>query len=130
MKRWITICCLSGLIAGAGLSSCKDFLDVKPNDSFTGADYWKNAGDAQMGVNAAYSLLRDQYTRCIQYNFADFRPGNYDFWNKTNFRAIAQNDLRSPFVNGTDGANIPAKGGISGTSPSLRPTSPSPVSAR
>ncbi|WP_298714816.1 RagB/SusD family nutrient uptake outer membrane protein [uncultured Chitinophaga sp.] len=94
-------------MAGAGLSSCKDFLDVKPNDRFTGADYWRNANDARMGVNAAYSQLRDQYTKCIQYNFADFRPGNYDFWNKNNFRAIAQNDLRSSAITGTDGANVP-----------------------
>lgn len=110
MKKWFSIWCFSGLVAAAGLSACKDFLDVKPNDSFTGADYWRNATDAQMGVNAAYSLLRDQYTRCIQYNFADFRPGNFDFWNKNNFRAIAQNDLRSSFVSGTDGSNAPREG--------------------
>lgn len=92
------------MVAGMG---CKDFLEVKPNDRFTGADYWRNAGDARMGVNAAYSVMRDQYTKCIQYNFGDFRPGNFDFWNKTNFRAIAQNELRSSLVSGTDGSNAP-----------------------
>ncbi|WP_164714260.1 RagB/SusD family nutrient uptake outer membrane protein [Chitinophaga rhizosphaerae] len=110
MKKWLKIGCVAGLIAGAGLSACKNFLDVKPNDSFTGADYWRNATDAQMGVNAAYSLLRDQFTRCIQYNYGDFRPGNYDFWNKNNFRAIAQNDLRSPLIGSTDGAQVPREG--------------------
>lgn len=107
MKRWFKIWCIAGIVAGAGLSACKGFLDVKPNDRFTGADYWRNADDAQMGVNAAYSQMRDQYTKCIQYNFADFRPGNYDFWNKTNFRAISQNLLRSSLVSGTDGSNVP-----------------------
>ncbi len=106
MKKW-PIILLTTLIIGAGLSACNKFLDVNPNDRFTGADYWKTPEDAQMGVTAAYSILRNRYASCIQYAFGDLRPGNFNMFKKSNFAALAANDLRGGGLTTTDGSNRP-----------------------
>ncbi|MRG44325.1 RagB/SusD family nutrient uptake outer membrane protein [Chitinophaga sp. SYP-B3965] len=103
MKQWFNILLTCIVLAGTGLSGCSKFLEVEPSDRFTGADFWKNESDAEMGVTAAYSLLRTRMGNAAIYVAADFRPGNWNFWAKKNFIALATNQLQSADLSAADG---------------------------
>ncbi len=105
MKWWYKIFFpVLGIVA---LASCKKFLEVEPNDRFTGADYWKNAQDARMGVNAAYSIMRTKIAGTTIYNTGDFRAGNWNWFAKVNFAALASNQLWSSQLAAADALNNP-----------------------
>lgn len=95
MKQWFNIILACIVLAGTGLSGCKKFLEVEPSDRFTGADFWKNAQDAEMGVTASYSLLRTRMGNAAIYASGDFRAGNWNFWAKKNFIALSTNQLQN-----------------------------------
>lgn len=103
MKQWFNILLACIVLAGTGLSGCNKFLEVEPSDRFTGADFWKNESDAEMGVNAAYSLLRTRMANAAIYVSADFRPGNWNFWAKKNFIALSTNQMQSADISLQDG---------------------------
>lgn len=103
MKKWYRIGILICVLLGAG--SCKKFLQVKPLDTLSGNDFWKTRGDAQKAVSGAYAILLDKFTRSVLYNVGDFRAGNWNWFNKTNLRAIGNNQMLS--TGGGDGANDP-----------------------
>jgi hypothetical protein len=43
--------------AAFGLAGCKKSLDINNPDALTTPQFWKTAGDAQLGINAVYSTL-------------------------------------------------------------------------
>ncbi|HVI48119.1 MAG TPA: RagB/SusD family nutrient uptake outer membrane protein [Chitinophaga sp.] len=104
MKKWYTIACLLCLLAG--MAACKKFLEVKPLDTLSGNDFWKTKGDAEKAINGAYSVLLDKFLEGTLYNTGDFRPGNWNWFNKRNLRALGTNDLLSGELcwNCTDGS--------------------------
>lgn len=103
MKQWFNILLACIVVAGTCLSGCKKFLEVEPSDRFTGADFWKSDKDAEMGVTAAYSLLRTRMGSAAIYVSSDFRPGNWNFWAKRNFIALSTNQMQSSDLNLQDG---------------------------
>lgn len=42
-------------------SSCEDYLDILPDDNITSAIMWTEPNDAELALNGAYSVLRDNY---------------------------------------------------------------------
>ncbi|WP_343704605.1 RagB/SusD family nutrient uptake outer membrane protein [Chitinophaga sp.] len=102
MKQWFNILLASIILAGTALSGCKKFLEVEPSDRFTGADFWKDAKDAEMSVTAAYSLLRARMASTAIYAGGDFRPGNWNFWAKRNFIALSTNQMQSADLGAQD----------------------------
>ncbi|RPE08538.1 RagB/SusD family nutrient uptake outer membrane protein [Chitinophaga lutea] len=98
--RIILVCMV--LAAASGLSACKKFLELEPTDKFTGADFWKNAADAEAGVNTGYSILRGRLGNASIYTNNDFRPGNWNFWLKRNFEALSRNLLQSSDLSASD----------------------------
>lgn len=103
MKQWVNILLACIVVAGTCLSGCKKFLEVEPSDRFTGADFWKSDKDAEMGVTAAYSLLRTRMGNAAIYVSSDFRPGNWNFWAKRNFIALSTNQMQSADISLQDG---------------------------
>lgn len=93
---------MSLALAATGLTACKKFLELEPTDKFTGADFWKNAKDAQAGVNTGYSILRSRLGSASIYANNDFRPGNWNFWLKRNFEALSKNLMQSPDLSTSD----------------------------
>ncbi|NSL87881.1 RagB/SusD family nutrient uptake outer membrane protein [Chitinophaga solisilvae] len=91
MKRWKHICWLLLLITAA--AACKKFLEVKPLDTLSGKDFWRTRDDAEKAINGAYGLLLDKFLDGTLYNEGDFRPGNWNWFNKRNLAAIGKNDL-------------------------------------
>jgi starch-binding outer membrane protein, SusD/RagB family len=103
MKQWVNILLACIVVTGTCLSGCKKFLEVEPSDRFTGADFWKSDQDAEMGVTAAYSLLRTRMGNAAIYVSSDFRPGNWNFWAKRNFIALSTNQMQSADISLQDG---------------------------
>ncbi|MDR6569440.1 Starch-binding associating with outer membrane [Chitinophaga ginsengisegetis] len=91
MKHWFKIGILFCLLLGVG--SCKKFLEVKPLDTLSGKDFWKTRGDAQKAISGAYAKLLQKFTNGVVYNVGDFRPGNWNWFDKNGFRNLAANRL-------------------------------------
>ena len=45
------------MFAGATLTSCEDFTDLSPKDSFTDQSYWNTVNDLKMYATGFYGLL-------------------------------------------------------------------------
>ncbi len=83
-------------VIGCSLFSCKDFLEVKPIDKFSGEEFWRNKEDAEKAVNSCYALMYKKMNASPVYNGADIRPGNWNFTEKYNFIAFSENKLNDP----------------------------------
>lgn len=88
--------------------SCKKFLTVKPIDTLSGNEFWQSAGDAEKAVNGSYSLLLNKFVGHSSplYNDADFRPGNWNWFAKTNLAAIGRNDMTNTAALKSAGDNV------------------------
>lgn len=57
MKKIITIM----MVLSIAFASCKDYLEIYPDDSISSATFWKTSEDAIMALNGIYSILRNNY---------------------------------------------------------------------
>lgn len=59
------------LLAGTVFSSCEKFLDTKPTDSYTPANYYDTADQLQVALNGIYSnmMYERMYGQVLNYNF-------------------------------------------------------------
>lgn len=89
MKIWLLLFLLIVPVA------CKKFLEVKPLDTLSGNDFWKNKSDAEKAINGAYSILLGKFLEGTLYNTGDFRAGNWNWFGKNNLRAIGTNNMLS-----------------------------------
>lgn len=103
MNKWYKIGILICLLAGAG--ACKRFLEVKPLDTLSGKDFWKTKQDAESAINGAYGILLNKFTSSVLYNTGDFRAGNWNWFGKSNLRALGQNQMLN--TGNGDGAENP-----------------------
>ena len=87
--------------------SCKKFLTIKPLDTLSGEEFWRNKDDALKGLNGAYRLLLEKFKTSTLYNTGDFRPGWWSWFNKRNLAALGRNDLLSGDLGAADGTATP-----------------------
>lgn len=87
--------------------SCKKFLEVKPVDTLSGAEFWQSRDDAQKGINGAYRLLLEKFLESTLYNTGDFRPGWWNWFDKRNLAAMGRNDLLGADLSSSDGSDRP-----------------------
>lgn len=100
MKTWYRIGLLLCLLIS--MDSCKKFLEVKPLDTLSGNDFWKNKGDADKAIIGAYNKLLSKFTSSTLYNNADFRAGNWNWFGKNNLRALGFNMMTSGDLGSSD----------------------------
>lgn len=103
MKKWYIIGLL--ICVGIGFSGCKKFLQVKPLNVLSGNDFWKTKGDVEKAMTGAYGILLDRFKSGVMYNTGDFRAGNWNWFDKSNLRAIGTNRLLN--TGNGDNADIP-----------------------
>lgn len=74
----IVLCSLVALGAGAGLSSCEDYLTITPSDRIVEEDFWEDKNDLQNVVNACYARLikNDILSKYIQWG--ELRGDNFE----------------------------------------------------
>ncbi len=87
--------------------SCKKFLEVKPVDTLSGAEFWQDRDDAEKAVNGAYRLLLEKFLESTLYNTGDFRPGWWNWFGKRNLAAMGRNDMLGPDLASSDGSDRP-----------------------
>lgn len=93
-------------------TSCKKFLYVKPIDQLSGNNFWQDKADAEAAINGAYRLLLNKFTASTLYNDGDFRAGNWNWFNKRNFKALSENRMLSADLNYQDNTADPANSWI------------------
>jgi hypothetical protein len=103
MKKWYIIGLL--ICTSIGFDGCKKFLQVKPVNVLSGNDYWKTKKDVESSIVGAYGILLQRFKDGIMYNTGDFRAGNWNWFNKSNLRAIGTNNLLN--TGNGDNADIP-----------------------
>lgn len=59
-------------------SSCDEFLDVKPDDSFETALLYNKVGDVELGMAGMYRSMQETYQRKFFY-WGEFRADNFDY---------------------------------------------------
>ena len=77
MKKLLLYIVLFAGAAGIGLTSCKDMLDLSPQDSITGGNFWKNQAQAEGFITAMHNMLRGTYTSTHLFTLGELRGGHF-----------------------------------------------------
>ena len=91
-KNYNKIICAICVVCG--LTSCSDFLDIKPQNEIIFEDFWNEKADVENIVSGCYSALQDADTRKRMMIWGEFRSDNIMSGNNINSDGNLYNILK------------------------------------
>ena len=73
---WASLFCCGGAAALTGLSSCSDFLEIKPQSEIILEDFWNEKADVDNVLMGCYSALQDEGVRKRMMIWGEVRSDN------------------------------------------------------